>query len=94
MEGEVWIQDYKMQTRVSKEPKYRGLDGEDNECRLCKHCGYMLNTDYIWLHKSGNSEKIDPHADQKQEIDLSKVEIGIFVNPIMWKLFLSVFSKW
>ena len=25
----------------------RGLDGEDNECRLCKHCGCMLNTDYI-----------------------------------------------
>ena len=35
-----------------KEPKYRGLEGEDNECRLCKHCGCMLKTDYIWLHKS------------------------------------------
>jgi len=37
-------------TCVSKEPKYRGLDGEATECRLCKHCGCMLNTvtsDYI-----------------------------------------------
>ena len=31
-------------TCVSKEPKYRGLDAEDNECGLC---GCMLNTDYI-----------------------------------------------
>ena len=38
---------------VSNEPKYRGLD-EDNACRLCKHCGCMLNTDYIWLHKSSS----------------------------------------
>ena len=29
---------------VSKEPKYRSLDGEATECRLCKHCGCMLNT--------------------------------------------------
>ena len=29
---------------ASKEPS---LDGEATECRLCKHCGYMLNTDYI-----------------------------------------------
>ena len=27
-------------TCVSKEPKYRGFDGEDGEYRLCKH----------WLH--------------------------------------------
>ena len=27
--------------------QYRGLDGEATECRLCKHCGCMLNTDYI-----------------------------------------------
>ena len=32
---------------VSKEPKYRSLDGEATECRLCEHCGCMLNTDYI-----------------------------------------------
>ena len=38
VEGEVWGQDYKM------EPS---LDGEATECRLCKHCGCMLNTDYI-----------------------------------------------
>ena len=54
-------------TCVSKEPKYRGLDGEDNECRLCKHCGCMLKTDYIWLHKS---RKLTAHTvDQKQEIN-------------------------
>ena len=53
---------------VSKEPKYRSLKGEATECRVCKHCGCMLNTDYIWLHKSSSSEKIDLHAlDQKQE---------------------------
>ena len=46
-----------------------GLDGEATECRLCKHCGCMLNTDYIWLHKSSRSEKIDQHVDQKQEIN-------------------------
>jgi len=54
------------------------LDGEATECRLCKHCGCMLITsdyiwlhksDYIWLHKSSSSEKIDPHRDQKQEIN-------------------------
>ena len=41
--GEVWIQ-LRLQnadTCVSKEPKYRGLDGEDNECRLCKHCMWL-----------------------------------------------------
>ena len=27
---------------VYKEPKYRSLDGEATECRLCKHCGCML----------------------------------------------------
>ena len=32
---------------VSREPKYRGLDGEATEYMLCKHCGCMLNTDYI-----------------------------------------------
>ena len=46
-------------TCVPKEPKYRGLDD----------CGCTLNTDYIWLHKSSSSEKIDPHVDQKQEIN-------------------------
>ena len=44
---------------VSKEPKYRSLDGEATVCRLCKQCGCMLNTDYIRLHKSSSSEKID-----------------------------------
>ena len=34
-------------TCVSREPKDRGLDDEATECRLCKHCGCMLNTDYI-----------------------------------------------
>ena len=34
---------------------------------MCKHCGCMLNTDYVY--KSSSSEKIDPHADQKQEIN-------------------------
>ena len=48
-----------------------GLDGEATECRLCKHCGCMLNTDYIWLRKSSSSEKIDPPplGDQKQAIN-------------------------
>ena len=47
VDGEVWRQAYKMQTRVSKEPKYRGWDDEATKCRLCKHCGCMRNTDYI-----------------------------------------------
>ena len=48
VESEVWGQDYKMQnTCVSKKPKYRALDGEATEYRLCKHCGCVLNTDYI-----------------------------------------------
>ena len=25
----------------------KSLDGEDTDWRLCKHCGCMLNTDYI-----------------------------------------------
>ena len=33
-------------TWVSKEANYRGLDGEATECRLCKHCGCLLNT--VW----------------------------------------------
>ena len=82
---EVWRQEYKMHragwgpgtrvqnadTCVSKEPKYKALDGEATECRLCKHCGCMLNTDYIWLRKSSSSEKIDPHVDLKQEINFA-----------------------
>lgn len=28
---------------------------------------HVWDTDYIWLHMSGNSVKIDPHAGQKQE---------------------------
>ena len=42
VEGEVWGQDYKMQTLVyPREPKYRGLDGEATECWLCKHCAWL-----------------------------------------------------
>ena len=37
--------------------KYWGLGGEATDCSLCKHCGCMLNTDYIWLRKSSSSEK-------------------------------------
>ena len=70
-------------TCVSREPKYRGLDGEAAECRLCKHCGCMLNTDYIWLHKSSSSEKIDPHADQKQEINFVWPNHGLMPNLVM-----------
>ena len=48
VEGKILGQDYKMQTIVYlKEPS---LGGEATECSLCKHCGCMLNTDYIWLH--------------------------------------------
>ena len=50
VEGEIWGQDYKMQTIhycVSKEPKYRILDAEATECRLCKHCGCMITSDYV-----------------------------------------------
>ena len=57
-------------TCVFKEPKYRGLDGEDNECRLCKHCGCMLNTDYIWLHKSSSSEKFDCTQTRNRKLTL------------------------
>ena len=28
---------------IYKEPKYRNLDGEATECKLCKHCG-CVNT--------------------------------------------------
>ena len=35
VEGEVWGQDLQNADNcVSKEPKYRSLDGEANECRL------------------------------------------------------------
>ena len=57
-------------TCVSKESKYRGLDGEATECRLCKHCGCMLNTDYIWLRKSSSSEKIDPTQTRNRKLTL------------------------
>ena len=50
-------------TCVSKEPKYRGLDGEATECRLCKHCGCALNVSQV------AQRRLDPHADQKQEIN-------------------------
>ena len=48
VEGEVRGQDYKMQTIKSQ--KIEPLDGEATECKLCKHCGCMLITDYIGLH--------------------------------------------
>ena len=47
MEGEVWRQNYKMQKLEVVYPRSQGLDGEATECSLCKHCGCMLNTDYI-----------------------------------------------
>ena len=48
MEGEVWgTRLHNADTCVSKEPKYGSLNGEATECRLCKYCGCMLNTDYI-----------------------------------------------
>ena len=50
-------------TCASKQLKYRSLDGEATECRLCKYCGCMRNTsDYIQVQ-----EKIGSPADQKQE---------------------------
>ena len=50
-------------TCESKQLKYRSLDGEATECRLCKYCGCMRNTsDYIQVQ-----EKIGSPADQKQE---------------------------
>ena len=61
MDGEVWRQDYKMQTLVY--PRKQNMDGEATECRLCKQCGCLLNTDYI------SQVEIDPHADQEQEIN-------------------------
>ena len=67
VQGEVWRQEYKMQTLVY--PGSQALDGEATECKLCKHCGCVLNTDYTWLRKSSSSKKINPHADQKQEIN-------------------------
>ena len=42
--------DYKMQTLVHlNTPTIETLDGQAAECRLCKHCGCMLNTDYIFM---------------------------------------------
>ena len=50
---------------------YRSLDGDATECRLCKHCGCMLNTlDYIFY-----SEKIDPHADRRKEINFVQLKM-------------------
>ena len=38
----------------------------------------MMNTNYIWFRKSGNSEKIGSHADQKQEINcLGYIRISV-----------------
>ena len=64
MEGEIWGQDYKMHTIVY-------LRSQNTGTWMVKplRSGCMLNTNYIWLGKSSSSEKIDPHADQKQEIN-------------------------
>ena len=51
---------HRIDTCASKQPKYRSLDGEATECRL-----YVVVC--IWLYTSGI--KIDPLADQKQEIN-------------------------
>ena len=81
-ETEVWVQDYKMETLShlnrqnievlrprsiknwsrGRPGNEASLDGEATECKLYKHSGCMQNTDYT-------SEKIDPQADQKQEIN-------------------------
>ena len=50
VEGE-WGLGTRLQNADTREPKYRDLDGEATECRLCKHCGCMLNTDYITQRK-------------------------------------------
>ena len=42
VEGEVWGQDYKMQTLVYPRSQNIDLDGEATECRLYKQCGYMV----------------------------------------------------
>ena len=74
-------------TCVSKEPKYRGLDGEDNECRLCKHCGCMLSTDYIWLHLNTSEVKLLrenwPVHNQKQELTLCGL-MATKAGPLKW----------
>ena len=50
-------------TCASEQLKYRSLDGEATECRLCKYCGCMHKpSDYIQAQ-----EKIGSPADQKQE---------------------------
>ena len=55
------VQDCQMEALVHL--NRRSNDGEATECRLCKHCRCMLNTDYLWLYKL-----IDSWWDQKQEI--------------------------
>ena len=83
VEGEVWGEDYKMQTIVYL--RSRSLDGEATECRLCKHCACMLNTDY-GKASTCSSEKIDPHADQNRKLTcvaLCSIEHS-----------LSCYSKW
>ena len=57
-------------TCASREPKYRGLDGEATECRLCKHSGCVLNTDYILLHKSSSSEKLTSTLTRNRKLTL------------------------
>ena len=55
-----WTRLQNADNSVCNEPKYRSLDGEATECRLCKHCSCILNTvtsDYIWLRKSSSSEQ-------------------------------------
>ena len=59
-EGEVWAQNYKMPTLVHLNSQNRKVWMVSTEYSCaCKYCGCMLNTDHVWLSKSGNSEKID-----------------------------------
>ena len=56
-EGEVWAQNYKMLTLVHLNSRNTKVWMVSTECRCaCKYCGCMLNTDHVWLSKSGNSD--------------------------------------
>ena len=55
--------------------EHGSTDGEPSECRLCKHCGCMLTTDYVWLRNFGNS---DLHVSQNRKLslyDLNSIQI-------------------
>ena len=62
MEGEVWAQDYKMKALVYLNKEGWVVKPLSACCvQLWLHAEY---TDYIWLCKSGNSEKIAWSAQQ------------------------------